>query len=267
MQYRKVLYPDKSYQVEITDFTNHNLVHRINSYDDLWLLNQIKDACDHNKIKVSLTIPCLFDAQADRRFDDNKPHALKLVCEFINNLNFEEVKIFHPHNPEVVEALISNVTIVDNSEFIEDVIYGIKDDFGGKSLEENLVLMSTDAGGFKPLMKLVDKIKWTGDVYSASKSRMYINGASQLIQQIDKVDFEGKSVLIIDDLCVYGGTFLGLSNILKNRNVDKLYLAVSHITVPDPKQELDKAFTEIYATNSKFDEYQLKHLILYKYWG
>ena len=30
-------------------------------------------------------------------------------------------KIFHPHNPEVVESLIDNVEIIDNTDFIEIV--------------------------------------------------------------------------------------------------------------------------------------------------
>ena len=30
--------------------------------------------------------------------------------------------IFHPHNPEVVEALIDDVDIIDNSEFIKEVL-------------------------------------------------------------------------------------------------------------------------------------------------
>ena len=115
--------------------------------------------------------------------------------------------------------------------------------------------MSTDAGGFKPLMKLCNDINWQGETYSASKSRQYINGESILTQVVDKQDFEGKDVLIIDDICVYGGTFIGLANLLKQRNVGKLYLAVSHLTIKKPSYLLESGFEQIFTTNSKGFQY------------
>jgi hypothetical protein len=34
----------------------------------------------------------------------------------------DNFKIFHPHNTEVVEALIDNVKIIDNDYFIKEVL-------------------------------------------------------------------------------------------------------------------------------------------------
>jgi ribose-phosphate pyrophosphokinase len=117
--------------------------------------------------------------------------------------------------------------------------------------------MSSDAGGFKPLMKLCDKIKWKGEVYSASKSRLLDDDNNPVLyQQVDRQDFGGKDILIVDDICVYGGTFKGLSKLLRQRNCGKLYLAVSHITVKnlgvDPVTEY---FDMVFTTNSKYDQY------------
>ena len=118
--------------------------------------------------------------------------------------------------------------------------------------------MSTDAGGFKPLMKLADKLQWEGEVYSASKSRKYVNGKSTLVQEIDRQDFNGEDILIIDDICVYGGTFLGLAKMLRERNCGKLYLAVSHITVESPNKELFVVFDKVFTTSSKSINYIVK---------
>jgi ribose-phosphate pyrophosphokinase len=116
--------------------------------------------------------------------------------------------------------------------------------------------MSTDAGGFKPLMKLTDKLQWNGETFSASKSRKYEDGKSKLVQQIDKDDFQGKDILIIDDMSLYGGTFKGLSKMLKEKNCGKLYLAVSHITIQDLGIDpVTDYFDKVFTTNSKFDEY------------
>lgn len=265
--YEKTTYPDGSSYVTIKDFVD-SFTYRINSYEDLWTLQQISDVYKHNNCNAHIMIPNLFDAQADRRFDTNQSSGLKLVCEFINKMKWKSVSVFHPHNSEVVEVLIDNVKIIDNTYFIKEVlseIYCIQNnverDLGifyhqRQELYDNLILMSTDAGGFKPLMKLTDKLQWKGETFSASKSRKYEDGKSKLVQQIDRDDFQGKDILIIDDMSLYGGTFKGLSKMLKEKNCGKLYLVVSHITIQDLGIDpVTDYFDKVFTTNSKFDEY------------
>lgn len=256
MNVEKKFYPDGTFYPVIHEYSDL-LEFRVNNYEDLWFLSQIKDALGNRR--CHLKIPCLIDAQADRRFNPNESHNLRLVCEFINSLGFESVSIFHPHNPEVVEALIDNVVITDNSRLVESVLGRLDAIYGTR--RNNLVLMSTDAGGFKPLMKTADKIGWIGKTFSASKSRKYSDGKSTLVQQIDKDDFGGMDILIIDDICVYGGTFIGLYDLLKSRNVGRIHLLVSHLTVKEPKKELEK-FDRIFCTNSKYEQsdYSLRNL-------
>ena len=252
-------YPDGTFYPQIKEFESE-ITFKINSYSDLWKLRQIKDVYDANRKPLSVTIPCIIDGQADRRFNDNESANLRLVCQFINSMKFEQVSVFHPHNPEVIEALIDNVEIIDNTSFITNVLGRLIED--NKEKLKNMVLLSTDAGGFKPLMKLADRIFWKGEVFAASKSRSWDGNASKLTQQIDKEDFEGKSILIVDDLCVYGGTFIGLSKLLKNRNIGNLYLATSHLTVTAPNPELSTAFDRVFITNSKYNQYVLDNLTL-----
>lgn len=256
LEYEIKSYPDGSKYVVVNKITQ-NLTFKLNSYEDLWILNQIHDVVKSAERNVEVTIPFLIDSQADRRFDTNQPHGLKLVCNFLNGLTNFRYRIFHPHNAEVVEALLDRVEIVDNSKFIKKVLQEIptfKEGVDGKF--DNLILMSSDAGGFKPLMKLADKIGWNGETYSASKSRKYEDGKSKLIQQVDRQDFGGKDILIIDDLMVGGKTFLGLYDLLKERNVGKIYLAVSHITVENLGTDaVTNYFDKVFTTNSKFDKY------------
>ena len=104
-------------------------------------------------------------------------------------------------------------------------------------------------------MKLCDKLEWAGETSSASKSRKYVNGKSELTQVLDRDDFKGKDILIIDDICVYGGTFKGLSKMLKKRNCGRLFLAVSHMTVLELGEDsVVNYFDSVFTTNSKFEE-------------
>ena len=263
LEYEIKSYPDNTKYVIVKKITN-NLTFRLNTYEDLWILNQIHDVVKKANWKVTITIPNLIDAQDARRFDDAQPFGLKLVLEFLKGMKNFDYKIFHPHNSEVVEAILDDrVEIINNFEFIQKVLSNIYTEIKSDDnlntnieLEDNLILMSSDAGGFKPLMKLCDKLEWQGETYSASKSRKYENGKSILTQIVDRQDFNGKDILIIDDICVYGGTFKGLSKILKERNCGKLYLAVSHITIQDlGTDSVSEYFDKIFTTNSKFDSY------------
>lgn len=268
-------YPDGSKYVEIIRM-GPNLTFHINSYEDLWILNQIHDTVVYNnpQQRVVVTIPNLLDAQADRRFKPNEPHALKLVCKLLNQMvNFNFI-IHHPHNPEVVEVLIDNVRIMNNSNLVENALYeifktkstphrdvppsyaGIK--LAKATLPSDVILMSADAGGYKPLMKLADKLEWKGEVYSASKSRSYVDGKSKVTQIVDRQDFGGKDIVIIDDICVGGGTFKGLSKLLRERNCGKIYLVVSHMTIQDLGLDpVTNYFEKVFTTNSKFDSYTI----------
>jgi ribose-phosphate pyrophosphokinase len=259
-------YPDGSSYAKIEQF-NKEFTFKINSYEDLWHLKQITDVYEHQGLRPVITIPCLIDQQADDRFNSNESFGLKLVCEFLNSM-YADFKIFHPHNPNMAKALMDNVEIIDNSQFIKTVLNTLHNDkhrnhcgtlqdtHFDEKISDYLTLFSSDAGGFKPLMKLADKLNWEGEVYGASKSRKYENRESKLIQQIDKQDFNGRDILIIDDICIYGGTFKGLSKLLKECNCGKLYLAVSHMTVQHLGEDpVTNYFDKVFTTNSKYDSY------------
>lgn len=269
-------YPDGTSYVSLDDF-NFDLIKynkilyestpkyfRINTYEDLWHLNQYVDLLNHHSIfHKNIIITNLIDAQADRRFDDNQSSGLKLVCNFLNKLK-ANFTIYHPHNAEVVESLFDNVTILNNSSFIKKVLNKLHEfeNTTKDKIESNLILLSTDAGGFKPLIKLCDEIGWKGETFSASKSRRVIDGKSSLVQMVDRQDFLGKDILIVDDISVYGGTFKGISKLLKERNCGKIYLSVSHMTVQNlGKDPVTNYFDQVYTTNSKFDSYTSDDLI------
>jgi ribose-phosphate pyrophosphokinase len=254
MIYERKRYPDNGVYAEITDFSNPVITERINTYEDLFFIKSLKEVCDYNKIeKVQLVIPCLFQQQHDRRFSHNQSFELKIVCEFINSCNFDMVTVFHPHS-DATQISLDSFYLIDNSEFITDVLTDIG---------TTPVLLSTDGGSYKWINKLADVIDFQGEVYGASKARDAVT--HKLVQLIDRQDFGGRDILICDDLCVFGGTFIGLAKMLRERNVGKLYLAVSHITVPNPNKVLETLYDKIYTTNSKYDNYDLSNLTVFKY--
>lgn len=247
--YKIGTYPDSSSYVSTNNQNTETF--RINTYVDLWQLGQLVDAKNSKHIRPTIIIPNLLDAQADRRFAKNESYGLKQVIQFLAGLN-ADFRIFHPHNPEAVElafeVLGKKVELIPNTHFINKVLKEVNTD--------NLILMSADAGGYKPLMKLCDDIGWKGETSSCSKARTWDGEKSSLSLVSPTDDFEGKDVMIIDDISVRGGTFKSLATNLNNANVGKLYLAVSHITLErlgdDPVTDY---FDKVFTTNSKFENY------------
>jgi ribose-phosphate pyrophosphokinase len=238
-------YPDGASYADI-DLSQDEFTYRVNTYEDLIHLIQIVEAFNSVDIVPLVSIPCLIDSQADRRFGVGTSSGLRIVCKLLQTVKAHWT-VFHPHNPEVLEALLDGISILGNHELVIDTLEKLN------AGPEDTILMSSDAGGFKPLLKTVEYIKWQGEVYSASKAR----SGNQLTQIVDRQDFQGKNILIVDDLCVFGGTFIGLAEILKSRNIGNLYLLVSHMTVPNPNPRLAEVFTRIFTTNSKGLTYQL----------
>jgi len=246
-------YPDGTSYADINNENYAYINKRINSYEDLWHLGQILEAANHNGVKPTVFIPNLPDAQADRRFSKTQSSGLKIVCNFLNQFDVLEYQIFHPHNPEVVEALLNNCKIVSPALALTKAL--------GHVPTQELILMSADAGGFKPLMKLCDEINWKGETMSGSKARFWDGTKSILTQSIPDKDLTGKDVMIVDDLCMYGGTFKGLEQRLADKNVNMVYLYVSHLTIQNHfgSKTIFNTFDDVFTTNSKYETYSVEN--------
>lgn len=254
MKYERVKYPDGGVYVKVSDFANPIITERINTYEDLFFIKSLKEVCDYNGVEdVVLNIPCLFQQQHDRRFSENESFELKIVADFINSCHFKKVNVYHPHS-DVSQIAINNFKAIDNREFVIKVL---------EDIARTPILLSTDAGSYKWINKLADVIEFPGEVYGANKSRDLVT--HKLTQVIDRQDFEGKDIIVLDDLCVFGGTFVGLAKLLKERNVGKLYLGVSHITVQNPNKELETLYEKIYCVNTKYDTYDLSNIKVFDF--
>lgn len=257
MKFIRGKYPDgsiyASIEYEIKDYSSVNPIinveQRINSYEDLWFVGCIKNALDNKRYMANLIIPSMWEQQADRRFDEGESFGLKQVCEFINSLNFEKVFVYHPHS-DVTAALLNNCEILSPANFFINVLTDINTE---------PVIISPDAGAFKWVFKIFRE--QNVEIECGSKVRE----KNELINVVNRVDFGGKDVLIVDDICVNGGTFINIANIIKDRNIRNLYLAVSHMTVKKPRPELESLFHRIYTTNSKYDSYDLTNVKVLKY--
>lgn len=210
---------------------------RGNSYEDLFSAASIKEAWDAsnatNKTLYSvLTIYCLIGQRSDRRFNQGESFDLKVISKFINSMQFDKLRILHPHSP-ISLALINNSESISHFDFVENAFNAI-----GKP-----VLVSPDAGAYKATHEIAEKLG--ADLIPSNKVR--VNGAPSISIQ---GDVKGKECLIVDDLADGGRTFKYLADELKIQGASKVFLYVTHAQFNHGFAELKESIEHIYCTNS-----------------
>lgn len=238
---------------DLVDVNEVTITHRIQSFNDFGLLLLAVDALKNMQVEyINLFIPYFPAARQDRLMTTGEALSVKVYAELINNLKLKSVTVFDPHS-KVAPSLINNCEVVTNHEFIKRVV--------GR-FDEKIVLISPDAGSLKKINQLSEFLDNKYEVIECSKSRDPKTGRISKFD-VPVKDLKGKDCLIVDDICDGGSTFLGLAKELKNKNVGKLYLAVSHGIFSKGFVELDKYFDKIFATNS-FQDYDGESVVQIK---
>lgn len=183
----------------------------------------IKDALDRAGVKdIRLDIPYFPYARQDRVCNKGESHSLKVVADFINSLNFDEVVVWDPHST-VLEAVVDRLK-VRKQEYAQSRARQWLTEHN--YLPENTVLVAPDAGAAK---KVYDVAKcWGYDkVLTCFKRRDLSNGniIDTYIPLTDKVDY---NMVVIDDILDGGRTFLELAPLLKDKTSGDLILSVTH---------------------------------------
>ena len=236
------------------------IITRISNSDELILLMLVVDTIrkDGYEGKIEVVLPYIPYQQADRDFSKGESFSLDTISKLLTTLDINKFILFDPHS-DVSPALLKQsgvkVEVIDNSNFIVNVLSKLEKEIKGKiMLESTLDIISPDAGAFKKIFKLCKKINWNGNIINANKSRNLSTGNIDKLELSTK-DFKGNDVLIIDDICVGGRTFIALANKLKEYNCGKIYLAISHGVFSNGFGDLMNAVDKIFVTDSFQDLY------------
>lgn len=213
---------------------------RIKSFEDFGFLMLAVDALRRMGVKqISAFIPYFPAARQDRLMLKGEPLSVKVNAALINALALEKVFVFDPHS-EVTPALLNNVCIIDNYEFVAQVIQQLQ--------YKDLVLISPDGGALKKIYKLSEYLGGI-PVIECSKVRDVATGKLKSFT-VYADDLKGKQGLIVDDICDGGGTFVGLAQSLKEKGMDTISIAVSHGIFSKGTSILSPYFDKIFTTNS-----------------
>lgn len=165
-------------------------------------------------IGMKLYMPYCPHARMDRVKNPEDVFTLKYFCEVINSLNFNEVIIEDPHS-DVCVALLNNVIVRTPEENVNKVINMINDD--------SLVMFYPDKGAMHRYEGMLDLPFAYGE-----KKRNWETGRIESLEIVNQECIEGNAVLIVDDICSYGGTFARAAKALRDAGASAIYVYVTH---------------------------------------
>lgn len=182
----------------------------------------IKDAIQRNwhPNKIYLVLTYLPYARQDRVCDTGESFSLKVFADYINSLDFYGVTVFDPHS-NVAEACINKLSVIDQLHIVSE--FEMLNTHIG---ERKPTFVSPDAGGNKKTSVLASYFNHS-EFIRADKLRDLSTGKIKETV-VYANDLGGRDVIIADDICDGGATFLALAAALKKKNCGKVSLYVTH---------------------------------------
>lgn len=256
IKYIRSKFPDGQQGIEILSIIpieDCTVISRLNNFSDLEVIICAVKALRNIGCKnVNLLCPYLIGARSDRKFSIGGINYIsQVIAPILNSLSLDSISVVDIHS-NVPEACINNLWSISNREFIKWVISQI----------DNFVIVSPDEGAKKKVYSLAKEIEYNNEIVTCSKNRDIPTG--KIIETVvPKEDFGGKNCLIIDDICDGGATFNEITKVLKQKNVGKLYLAITHGIFSKGIENLPD-FETIFVTNSYQDFVENSKLRVYK---
>jgi len=213
--------------------------------NDFMLLAQLVDAVRHvTDVAVShLQLAWLPWARQDRHMVAGDSFALKVFANQLNTLNFDKVFILDPHSDAAAAAINNCVAIPQETCLLQS------ETLRRAIAQGELMLVAPDAGALK---KIHNVAKATGAKNYAilTKERDVASGNLTGFALVAG-EVAGKDLLIVDDLCDAGGTFIGSAQVLREAGARSVSLYVTHgIFSKGVENLLNNGIDAIYTTTS-----------------
>lgn len=186
----------------------------------MFLINHIKNNMCDKYFSYNLYLPYIPNARMDRTHNTNEIFTLKYFCNIINSLGFDNVYVLDPHS-NVSSALLNHCVQVSAEFYILSVINEIKKD------NSELILYFPDEGAAKRYSEMFTSYKYK--YVTGMKKRDWDTGKILGLDVIaNGIDLKGKTILMVDDIISFGGSFYYSALKLKELGVNKIYSYATH---------------------------------------
>jgi ribose-phosphate pyrophosphokinase len=255
VKYSIIKFPggETNVSIDTGSFAYHTV--KLNCYSSCWssaedIINVLllKDALHRCGVTyVDLYIPYLPFARQDRVCNHGESLSLKVIAGIINSAKFRSVVALDPHS-DVVTALIDNCQALSAKLPISQML----SDLRFKDREYGYpVLVVPDAGAYKKVSSWSEEfLQNFSDVMVFNKTRELMTGEITGMSIIKDANIEGKNVVVVDDICDGGRTFIEIASMLKGRKPISVSLYTTHGIYSQGLSKLSEAYDNIYCTSS-----------------
>lgn len=237
--YKVVKFPDGELHLELDALNRKEAVTikcRITNSDELFLMMQLHDILKRQCIEVDLIeIYYLMGMRCDRLFDISRPFTLSLVSDVINAFGARSVCLYEPHSDRALR-LIKNSGRCCMTEF---VVGKLRD-------REKYFLVAPDKGA-------LDRYNRFDFSVICQKHRDEATGNLTEFSVRPFTNVSGKNLLVVDDLCDGGGTFVGLAPKLRELAPKSLSLLVTHAVQLQGVEKVASAYDRVYIADTYKD--------------
>lgn len=214
---KPTIFPDKTSQVwkldpEILSEKQVDVRWDFEEEGELVHLAQLKDLLDAHQVQSTLYLPYLPYARQDKYVSNMATFALRSFARLLNCLDFCKVVILDPHSEWAVR-------LIKNSEATYPFGLWL---YAEKSTEAN-ILAFPDKGASQKYSSLYPLGK---RFVCGNKERDALTGEITEYQIVG--DVKNKIVLIVDDICDGGATFVKLAHHLYAEGAKEVHLFVTH---------------------------------------
>lgn len=210
------MFPDKTSQVwkvktlDIPDTNWVNISWKYENESELIHLAQLKMLCDKHHLETNLNIDYLPYGRQDKEVTNESTFALRAFANIINALKFDNIIIMDPHS----EAALS---LINNSR----ATYPITALFKAMDSTETNLFCYPDKGAISKYANVYE--------YKAIHGDKIRNRSTGVIESYKLLgDPKDKNVLIVDDICDGGATFILLAQELLKSGANSVNLFVTH---------------------------------------
>jgi ribose-phosphate pyrophosphokinase len=208
---------------------------------DYILLAEWADLIHSRNQKAVALIPYLPAARADR----GHPFGAKIYADLINMAQLDEVIVFDPHSHAMPE-MINNLHILDSARVIKNTLFGRSGLLG-----DYVGVIAPDEGATERTKRTAELLGLP--MYQAKKHRDFDTGKLTGFS-CEPVPESGR-LIVVDDICDGGGTFLGLAD-ATGLSRERLELWVSHGVFSGNAPMLLEKYGMVYTTDSLESAYR-----------
>lgn len=220
-----------------------NLTWKPSKPEHIPLLLMTVNALQEGGIKdIDLDVLYLPYARQDRVCAKGEAHSLKVICKLLDNLDVSCIRLWDVHNYDATDELLPQNFVRHWEAYDIFARYNILNSFD----LSNLVLCAPDKGAYDRVNKMVARLDLQTPVYLEKDRNSKDGRITSMYYSPHNRSLNGYDVMIVDDICDGGATFLMAADVLKAQGAEELYLYVTHGIFSKGLDELSEHFAHIY---------------------